>query len=179
MKPNRLLRVAALVLFLFLSSVSLLAQGELTPEQKELADYIQKNYTKREERIPMRDGVKLFTSIYEPKNAKQKYPILLGRTPYTVSPYGADKYKTLIGPSELFAREGYIFVYQDVRGRFMSEGEYVDIRPYIPNKTGNQTDETTDTYDTVEWLIKSVANNNGRRRLRHLVSGLLRLHGRN
>jgi putative CocE/NonD family hydrolase len=162
MKPNRLFSLALVVLFLVLSAGAAFAQTQLTPQQQELADYIKNNYTKREVMIPTRDGVKLFTSIYEPKDSSQKYPILLDRTPYTVGPYGADKYKTLIGPNELFAREGYIFVYQDVRGRFMSEGEYEDVRPYIPNKTGKQIDETTDTYDTVDWLIKNVANNNGR-----------------
>ena len=163
MKTNRLLNVVALALFVVLSALPSYAQGQqLTPEQQELADYIKNNYNKREEMIEMRDGVKLFTSIYEPKDTSQKYPIMLDRTPYTVAPYGADKYKTLLGPNELFAREGYIFVYQDVRGRWMSEGEYEDVRPYIPNKTGKQIDETTDTYDTVDWLVKHVANNNGR-----------------
>jgi putative CocE/NonD family hydrolase len=160
MKPNRLLKLAAVVLLLVLSQ---LAQGQMTQQQqKELADYIKSHYTKREVMIPMRDGVKLFTSIYEPKDKSQKYPIMLDRTPYTVAPYGEDKYKTLLGPNELFAREGYIFVYQDVRGRWMSEGEYEDVRPYIPNKTGNQVDETSDTYDTVDWLVRNIPNNNGR-----------------
>jgi putative CocE/NonD family hydrolase len=133
-----------------------------TPQQQGLADYIRSNYTKREVLIPMRDGVRLFTSIYEPKDASQKYPILLSRTPYTVAPYGPNEFKTSLGPDELFAREGYVFVYQDVRGRWMSEGQYEDVRPYIPNKTGRQIDETSDTYDTVDWLVKNVANNNGR-----------------
>ncbi len=97
-----------------------------------------------------------------PKDTSQKYPILLSRTPYTVAPYGPDKFKPLLGPNELFAREGYIFVYQDVRGRWMSEGEYEDVRPYIPHKTGTQIDETSDTYDTVDWLVKNISNNNGR-----------------
>jgi putative CocE/NonD family hydrolase len=123
---------------------------------------VKANYTKMEQMIPMRDGVKLFTSIYIPKDTSRKYPIMFDRTPYSVAPYGADKYKTLLGPDELFAREGYIFVYQDVRGRWMSEGEYEDVRPYIPNKTGKQIDETSDTYDTVDWLIKNIPNNNGR-----------------
>ncbi|HKR01901.1 MAG TPA: CocE/NonD family hydrolase [Pyrinomonadaceae bacterium] len=162
MKPYRALRLAAVVLLAILCSGDLCAQAQLTPKQQELADYIKNNYTKREVMIPMRDGVKLFTSIYEPKDTTQKYPILLSRTPYTVSPYGADKYKTSIGPDELFAREGYIVVYQDVRGRYMSEGEYEDVRPYVANKTGRQIDETSDTYDTVDWLVKNVANNNGR-----------------
>lgn len=162
MKPNRFLNLAALILFAILSALNIFAQGQLTPQQQELADYIKNNYNKREVMIEMRDGVKLFTSIYEPKDTSQKYPIMFDRTPYTVSPYGADKYKILLGPNELFAREGYIFVYQDVRGRFMSEGEYEDVRPYIPNKTGKQIDETTDTYDTVDWLVKNIPNNNGR-----------------
>src|SRR5262249_54698827 len=136
--------------------------GQMSEQQRELADYIKQNYTKSEVMIPMRDGVKLFVCIYEPKDKSQKYPIMFDRTPYSVGPYGADNYKTSLGPDDLFAREGYIFVYGDVRGRYMSEGVYEDVRPYIPNKTGNQIDETTDTYDTVDWLIKNVANNNGR-----------------
>ncbi|PYS27695.1 MAG: X-Pro dipeptidyl-peptidase, partial [Acidobacteria bacterium] len=136
--------------------------GQMTQQQRELADYIKSHYTKREVMIPMRDGVKLFACIYEPKDKKQKYPIMFDRTPYSVGPYGPDAYKNFLGPDELFPREGYIFVYQDVRGRYMSEGVYEDVRPYIPNKRGNQIDETTDTYDTVDWLIKNVANNNGR-----------------
>src|SRR5215471_19336757 len=153
--------LAALLVFIF--SLSSAAQPtQLTPQQRELADYIKQNYTKSEVMIPMRDGVKLFACIYEPKDKTQKYPIMFDRTPYSVGPYGPDNYKTLLGPDELFAREGYIFVYGDVRGRYMSEGVYEDVRPYIPNKKGNQIDETTDTYDTVDWLIKNVPNNNGR-----------------
>jgi putative CocE/NonD family hydrolase len=162
MKPRHLLSFVFLVLLFVAAPVASVAQRQLTPEQQELADYIKNNYTKREVAIPMRDGVKLFTSIYEPKDTSQKYPILLNRTPYTVAPYGADKFKNSLGPNELFPREGYIFVYQDVRGRWMSEGEFEDVRPYIPNKSGKQIDETSDTYDTVDWLVKNVANNNGR-----------------
>ncbi|MCY7347056.1 MAG: CocE/NonD family hydrolase, partial [Pyrinomonadaceae bacterium] len=154
-----LLFVCSLVVF---GNIALLAQA--AQPQTKLAKYITDNYTKREAMIPMRDGVKLFTSIYEPKaKAKAaKYPIMFDRTPYTVSPYGADKFKTSLGPNELFAREGYIFVYQDVRGRWMSEGEFVDIRPDIANTDKTKIDESTDTFDSVEWLIKNVANNNGR-----------------
>ena len=137
-------------------------QQQLSPSQQELADYIKDNYTKREVMIPARDGVRLFTSIYEPKDRSRKHPILLNRTPYTVAPYGADRYKTSLGPSELYAREGYIFVYQDVRGRWMSEGDYVNVRPDIANRTTRDIDESTDTYDTIEWLTKNVANNNNR-----------------
>lgn len=130
-------------------------------EPTELAKYIKKNYTKREVMIPVRDGVKLFTAIYEPKD-KGNYPILLNRTPYTVRPYGKDEFRESLGPDALFAKEGYIFVYQDVRGRWMSEGQFEDVRPDIANTTPTQIDESTDTYDTIDWLVKNVANNNGR-----------------
>ncbi len=141
--------------------------AQQTPEQKELAEYIRDNYDKREVMITMRDGVKLFTSIYTPEKRSERYPILLNRTPYTVAPYGKDKdgkdqFKQSLGPDMLFAREGYIFVYQDVRGRWMSEGKFEDARPDIANNTPQQIDESTDTYDTIEWLIKNIENNNGR-----------------
>ncbi|MCS6873994.1 MAG: CocE/NonD family hydrolase [Pyrinomonadaceae bacterium] len=128
----------------------------------ELARYIRENYTKREVYIPMRDGVKLFTAIYEPKDKSQKYPILLNRTPYSVAPYGEDKFRETLGPNELFAYEGYIFVYQDVRGRWMSEGKFENVRPHIENKMPQQIDESSDTYDTIEWLIRNLDNHNGR-----------------
>src|SRR6476660_957571 len=140
----------ALMLLTLLPSSSFAQPAQLTPQQRELADYIKSHYTKSEVMIPMRDGVKLFVCIYEPKDKKQKYPIMFDRTPYSVGPYGPDNYKTSLGPDELFTREGYIFVYGDVRGRYPSEGQYEDVRPYIPNKKGNQIDETTDTYDTVD-----------------------------
>src|SRR5258708_30452828 len=92
----------------------------------------------------------------------QKYQIMFQRTPYQVAPYGQDNCPASLGPNDLFAREGYIFAYQDVRGQWMSEGEFENMRPYVPNKTGREIDETTDTYDTVDWLIKNVPNNNGR-----------------
>ncbi len=155
---NKLLFVCALLVF---GQISLFGQAA-QPQTDELAKYIRENYSKREVSIPMRDGVKLFTSIYEPKDKSQKYPVMLSRTPYTVSPYGADKFKTSLGPDELFPREGYIFVYQDVRGRWMSEGEFEDVRPDIVNKTSKDIDESTDTFDTVEWLLKDIANDNGR-----------------
>jgi uncharacterized protein len=123
-------------------------------------DYIKAHYTKFEYRIPMRDGKRLFTSVYVPKDLTEKYPIMLDRTPYNVGPYGVDNYKTSLGPSEKFAREGFVFVYQDVRGRYMSEGDFVDMRPQIDDKRGPQdVDESSDTYDTIEWLIHHVPNN--------------------
>lgn len=126
-------------------------------------DYVKEHYTKYEYRVPMRDGKRLFTSVYVPKDQSQKFPILLSRTPYTVAPYGVDKYKTDLGPSPLFGREGYIFVYQDVRGRWMSEGDFINMTPHRQGKrTPQEVDESTDTYDTVDWLIKNLPNNNGR-----------------
>jgi putative CocE/NonD family hydrolase len=111
----------------------------------------------------MRDGVKLFTAVYTPRDTSQKYPIMFIRTPYSVFPYGADSYRDFLGPSPLFTNEGYIFVYQDVRGAFLSEGEYVNVRPHKPVKRGSSDiDESTDTYDTIEWLVKNIPNNNGR-----------------
>lgn len=124
---------------------------------------VKAHYLKSEQMITMRDGLKLFTSIYVPKDTSEKYPIMLNRTPYSVAPYGPDLYKTALGPSSLFQNERYIFVYQDVRGRLMSEGEYVNMRPHNPKKSGpRDIDESTDTYDTIDWLLKNVANNNGR-----------------
>ena len=131
----------------------------------ERAEFIRGNYTKSEVRIAMRDGVELFTSIYEPNDAdaSRKFPILLSRTPYSVGPYGISQYKTRLGPTAEFESNRYIFVFQDVRGRYMSGGEFLDMRPHIENKTSNaQFDESTDTFDTIEWLVKNTSRNNGR-----------------
>src|SRR6516162_5915671 len=107
-----------------------------------------RRYTKEEHLIPMRDGIRLQTEIYIPKNQKEKLPIVLSRTPYSAGPYGKDHYKPSIGPSTLFAQENYIIAYQDVRGCFMSEGSFVDMRPHIDHKTSTQDiDESSDTYD--------------------------------
>ncbi len=130
-----------------------------------LAPFIQENYTKYEYRIPVRDGIRLFTSVYIPKDVFSEgktYPILFDRTPYSVRPYGADEYRPSLGPSELFTKDKYIFVYQDVRGRYMSEGSFTEIRPHKPNKGPKDTDESTDTYDTIEWLIKNLPGNTGK-----------------
>ena len=112
----------------------------------------------------MRDGVKLFTSIYIPKDQTEKHPILMTRTPYSCSPYGEANFNSNLWNSHrrIYARENYIFVTQDVRGRWMSEGEFVDIRPFNPNKkTNNDIDEASDTYDAIDWLVKNLPNNNG------------------
>ncbi len=107
---------------------------------------VRAHYTKYEYNITMRDGVKLFTSIYVPKDSSRPYPFLMDRTPYSVGPYGVDNYRPSIGPSESFEKSGYIFVYQDVRGRYMSEGTFQEMRPHIDNKTSkNDVDDSTDT----------------------------------
>jgi putative CocE/NonD family hydrolase len=123
---------------------------------------VRAHYAKREVMIPMRDGVKLFTILYEPKDRSRTYPLLLLRTPYSIPPYGPDEYPAQIGPAPEFDEDGFIFVFQDVRGKFRSEGEFVVMRPYAPAKTGKETDESTDNYDTIEWLIENVENHNGR-----------------
>jgi len=126
-------------------------------------EYVKAHYTKYEFRIPMRDGKRLFTAVYAPKDSTQPYPILLTRTPYGVQPYGVDQYKSDLGPSPLLGKEGYIFAYQDVRGRWMSEGEFVDMRPERPVKNGPaDIDESSDAWDTIDWLTRHVAGNNGR-----------------
>jgi uncharacterized protein len=120
-------------------------------------------YAKSEYQIPMRDGVRLFTQVYAPKDASEKWPILLNRTPYSITPYGPQKYPKSLGPSARFAADKFIFVYQDVRGRFMSEGEFLDVRPIKDTPNGpKDTDESTDTFDTIDWLLKNVPNNNGK-----------------
>jgi putative CocE/NonD family hydrolase len=127
------------------------------------ADYVKANYTKHEYQIPMRDGVKLFTSVYVPKDQSNTYPIMMDRTPYSVAPYGLDKYKPSLGPSTLFLHDGYIFVYQDVRGRWMSEGIFREMTPELEDhKTSKDVDEGTDTYDTIDWLIKNLQGNSGK-----------------
>ena len=124
---------------------------------------VKEHYTKYEYRIPMRDGVHLFTSIYVPKDSSHAYPFLINRTPYSVAPYGVDQYRKRLGPSPDFDKAGYIFVIQDVRGRYMSEGTFVEMRPHIDNKKSKQdVDDASDLYDTIDWLLKNVPNNNGK-----------------
>ncbi|MEO6810464.1 MAG: CocE/NonD family hydrolase [Isosphaeraceae bacterium] len=126
-------------------------------------DSIKAHYTKYEYHIPMRDGVRLFTAVYVPKETSEPHPILLTRTPYSVRPYGADQYPANLGPSPLFGSAGYIVAYQDVRGRWMSEGRFVHVRPQRPNRDDpHAIDESTDAFDTIDWLIKNVPNHNGK-----------------
>jgi putative hydrolase, CocE/NonD family len=126
--------------------------------------YFASHYTKKEILIPMRDGVKLFTSVYIPKDQTEKHPILITRTPYSCVPYGEDKFSPRYYRNHYknYLKENYIIVVQDVRGRWMSEGTFVDVRPYNPNKkTNNDIDEASDTYDAIDWLVKNIEGNNG------------------
>ncbi len=127
-------------------------------------DYVRSHYTKYEFRIPMRDGKRLFTAVYVPKDAPGgPYPFLMDRTPYDVAPYGEDRYPAHLGPSDEFEKAGYIFVYQDVRGRWMSEGQFLEMRPHIDEKKSPQdVDDASDTHDTIDFLLKNVPNNNGK-----------------
>jgi putative CocE/NonD family hydrolase len=123
---------------------------------------VKAHYDKREVQIPMRDGVKLHTVIYTPRDQSQRYPILLMRTPYSAGPYGADEFRPpeRLAPGDDFLRDGYVFVLQDGRGTHKSEGEWVNLMPVRKDPKG--TDETTDNYDTIEWLVRNVPRNNGR-----------------
>jgi putative CocE/NonD family hydrolase len=142
-----------------LFSVAALASLQLFAD----AGAVRAAYVKHELQIPMRDGVKLFTAVYLPKDTSKRYPIMLQRTPYGVAPYGVDRYAESLGPSSLFEKDGFIFAYQDVRGRFMSEGEWMEMRPHVAVKSGrSDVDESTDTYDTIEWLLRHVPRHNGR-----------------
>ena len=124
---------------------------------------ILENYAKQEHMIPMRDGVRLYTQVYAPKDTSKTYPFLLQQTPYSVGHYGPTDYRDKLGPDEVYLNEGFIFVYQDVRGTFKSEGEFTIMRPLARAEAGPQiTDESTDVYDTIEWLLQNVPNHNGR-----------------
>ncbi|MGO9241081.1 MAG: CocE/NonD family hydrolase [Bryobacteraceae bacterium] len=148
MSPRRLLCVLLLV------SSSLLGQG---------LEWIRANYAQQEFRIPMRDGVRLYTLVYTPKVTAHAVPILLERTPYGAGPRGENSYRSTLGPCAALARAGYIFVYQDVRGRYRSEGTFVEMRPQLNGRHGpRDIDESTDTYDTIDWLLKNIPGHNGR-----------------
>ena len=163
---SRPYRSAFAVLSIFIV-VTLLGRAQSAPDAH-VEDFVRAHYTKYEYRIPMRDGIRLFTAVYVPKASAfpddpGPYPFLMDRTPYSVAPYGEDKYPAELGPSDEFEKSGYIFVYQDVRGRWMSEGQFVEMRPHIDVKKSPQdVDDSSDTYDTIEFLLKHVANNNGK-----------------
>ena len=152
---KKILSILLLCLFFWRASAQIITNPD--------AAYVKENYQKYEYQIPMRDGKKLFTSVYVPKDQSKKYPFMMDRTPYSVAPYGVDLYKGSLGPSPLFLQDGYIFVYQDVRGRWMSEGIYEEMTPEKDtHPTKNDVDEGTDTYDTIDWLLKNIPNNNGK-----------------
>src|SRR5271166_3149493 len=156
-------RFSLAVLAVLAVSIPLLRAQQPAPEAPK-EDYVRAHYTKYELRIPMRDGKRLFTAVYVPKDAAAgPYPFLMDRTPYSVRPYGEDQYPQHLGPSDELEKSGYIFVYQDVRGRWMSEGDYVEMRPHIDNKKSPQdVDDSSDTHDTIDYLLKHIPNNNGK-----------------
>lgn len=140
---------------LFISVFSLIScTSEVVIDQQ----WLEANYSKKELMIPMRDSVRLFTSIYEPVQTDDS-PILIVRTPYSCAPYGSGWKGDLTEFMQEFLRNNYVIVFQDVRGRYMSEGTFVNVRPYNPEKSGNETDEASDTYDTIEWLLANTGNN--------------------
>ncbi len=159
----RCVRVLAIALSVACLPPLLVAQQPTPTPQPASAERVRAHYTKYEYLVPMRDGVRLFTSIYVPKDDSRTYPFLITRTPYNVGPYGVDAYKPSLGPSDQFEQEGFIFVYQDARGRYLSEGEFKQVRPYVPDKHGpKDVDESSDTYDTIDWLLQHVPRHNGR-----------------
>lgn len=132
---------------------------QLLQAQSSDSKYVRKHYEKKIYDIPMRDGKKLHTIVYLPKDKSKKYPILMKRTCYSIRPYGKNEYPRSLGPNKLLMQDGYIFVYQDVRGRYMSEGEFTTMTPNIPGnkkKKKKDIDESSDTYDTIEWLLKKL-----------------------
>ena len=157
----RALRVVTLLVAALLLSALPLEAGRTHAQAEPPTESVRAQYGKREVLIPMRDGRKLFTAIYTPKDPSRTFPILMQRTPYSVYPYGEEAFPEHLGPSPRFQTEGFIFVYQDVRGRMMSEGEFVNMRPQRAT-SGAAVDESTDTYDTIEWLVKHAEGNNGK-----------------
>ncbi len=160
MKATHLLR-HAFALLIIISTTACADKPANTAEEYD----IQANYNKMERMVPMRDGVKLFTAIYTPKDTSKTWPIILYRTPYSIRNYGEDKFPKVkgFGPADNFAKDGYIFVYQDIRGTYKSEGEFEVIRPIRPDKSDPvATDESTDAWDTIDWALKNIPNNNGK-----------------
>jgi len=152
--------IQCLVVTFMILSTPVFAQ-ETVPAESEIYQ-VAAHYTKQEVMIKMRDGIQLHTTIYSPKDTSISYPMLMMRTPYSCKPYGENEFRSKIGPNQYLMEEGNIIVYQDVRGRWNSEGVYDNMRAYIPNKKGNEIDEASDTYDTIEWLVNNVANTNGK-----------------
>lgn len=150
----------SLAFILLLSACQVLAAADADADTN--AVWLAEHYTKYEYRIPMRDGVRLFTRVYVPKDDSQTWPIVLTRTPYALKPYGADNYQDPVGSFRTLARDKFILATQDVRGRYSSEGEYMHVRPFKPNKGPKDTDENSDAWDTIDWLVKNVPANNGK-----------------
>ena len=145
-----------------LFALALLLLPVLAIAQNADSTWFVNNYTKKEVTIAMRDGVKLFASVYMPKDNSEKHPILMERTPYSCAPYGKELLQFWLSYELKYCRKGYIMVFEDVRGRWMSEGNFVDVRPFIfDKKTNRDIDEASDTYDTIDWLVKNLPNNNG------------------
>lgn len=159
MNSRRIVVILGLSLLMFAAGRTQAADDKPTDAT---AAWLAEHYTKYEHRIPMRDGVRLFTRVYVPKDDTQLWPILLLRTPYALKPYGADNYSDPSGSFETLAKDFFILVTQDVRGRYGSEGEYVHVRPFQPNKGPRDIDESSDAWDTIDWLVKNVPGNNGK-----------------
>ena len=149
--------------YFLLIIITLLFFTSLTAQNSDSA-WVRENYYKIERMLPMRDGIKLFTAFYIPKDSSVQHPILMNRTPYSCSPYGEDKFNGRMYETYWinYLKEGYIIAIQDVRGRWMSEGDFVDVRPFIPNKKGKEFDEASDTYDAIDWMINNLPGNNKR-----------------
>ena len=149
-------------IFLLLALASLAAHAD--DDAKPAAYEPREHYTKYEHRVPVRDGSRLFTVVYVPKDDSRRYPLLMVRTPYGCGPYGVDRDGIRgLAPSEAFLKAGYIFVCQDVRGRNLSEGRFIEMTPHRPAKQGAADfDESSDTHDSVQWLLDHVPGHNGR-----------------
>ena len=164
MNPSSLTRFWCPIVGLALWLTLVTGISQSAPEGPDKAlEFTKAHYTKYDYHIAMRDGVRLFTSVYVPKESKEPCPILMQRTPYSIGPYGVDNYRSSLGPSSYFTNANFIFVYQDVRGRYLSEGQFIDVPVHRTHPSSpKDTDESTDTYDTVAWLVKNVPHNNGR-----------------
>ena len=158
---NTFVRVFHLALVLLVPLVDRLGAAD-TNRADAVTGWLAEHYTKYEYRIPMRDGIRLFTRVYVPKDDSQSWPIMLTRTPYALKPYGADNYTDVSGSFETLAKDTFILATQDVRGRYGSEGQFVHVRPFNPDKRPADTDEATDAWDTIDWLVKHVTGNNGK-----------------
>ena len=155
------------------STVLNLGRESISPPEGSII-LIKEQYDKTETQVTMRDGIRLFTSIYTPKDKTEPHPILIIRTPYNSEP-NEDNYSYRLGNLTHLLKEKYIIVFQDVRGRYMSEGKFMDVRPYDPDKKKKEIDENSDTFDTIDWLIQNVANNNGNVGvLAFLIQGFIR-----